>query len=69
MSLTPKETEVMDLWDAGLSVAEIVIATGKSRVGVEAITSTYRDEGADFTGNAQLRRASDALGAAIRAAR
>lgn len=69
MSLTPREAEVMDLWDAGASVIDIAMATGKSPKGVEALTSTYSFEGRDIAGEAALRKGSVALANAIRAAR
>jgi hypothetical protein len=69
MSLTPREAEVMDLWDAGASLDDIATATGKSRAGVEALTSTYAFEGRDITGEAALRKGSAALIEAMKAAR
>ena len=69
MSLTPREAEVMHLWDAGLTVEEISIATGKTLSGVEALTSTYSFEGRDFTQEAAIRSGSAALAQALRSAR
>ena len=69
MSLTPREAEVMDLWDAGLSIEEIATTTGKSRSGVEALTSTYGFEGKDVMTDAAIRSGSAALANALRAAK
>lgn len=69
MSLTPKETEVMDLWDAGLSVEEIATITGKTVAGIKVLTSTYSFEGRDVTHEAAVRTGSKALADALRAAR
>ncbi|MEQ5789047.1 hypothetical protein J3454_14215 [Erythrobacter sp. NFXS35] len=65
MSLTPREAEVMDLWDAGCTVEEIAIATGKSQAGVAALTSTYSFEGRDITHEAAVRKGSADLAAAL----
>ena len=69
MSLTPREAEVMDIWDAGCTVLEIAEITGKSLAGVEALTSTYAFEGRDIMGDAAIRKGSIALAEALRAAR
>ncbi|MDM7928694.1 hypothetical protein [Blastomonas fulva] len=65
MSFGPQEKTVLDLWDSGLTILQIVVQTGIKKENVGRILSSFDGSSDQRIDEASIRAGSQALLAAI----